>query len=41
MVIGRQGAEIAKLRATCEEMLKKPVAIDIVEIMDTPMTATT
>ena len=39
MVIGRQGAEIAKLRATCEEMLKKPVAIDIVEIKQPDLNA--
>ena len=32
MVIGRNGAEIEKLRTTCEQMLKKPVIINIVEI---------
>ena len=32
MVIGRNGAEIEKLRATCEQKLGKPVVINIVEI---------
>lgn len=32
MVIGRGGAEIEKLRLQCEKMLKKSVAIDIVEV---------
>ena len=32
MVIGRNGAEIEKLRAKCQEMLGKPVIINIVEI---------
>ena len=32
MVIGRNGAEIEKLRATCEKMLGKTVVINIVEI---------
>ena len=32
MVIGRNGAEIEKLRVTCEKMLNKPVIINIVEI---------
>ena len=32
MVIGRGGAEIEKLRLQCEKMLKKNVAIDIVEV---------
>ena len=32
MVIGRNGAEIEKLRATCQKMLGKPVIINIVEI---------
>lgn len=32
IVIGRGGAEIEKLRLQCEAMLKKPVAINIVEV---------
>ena len=32
MVIGRNGSEIEKLRATCQQMLGKPVLINIVEI---------
>lgn len=32
MVIGRNGAEIDKLRDTCQKMLGKPVVINIVEI---------
>lgn len=32
MVIGKGGTEIDKLRHTCEEMLKKPVSINIVEV---------
>lgn len=32
MVIGKGGAEIEKLRLQCEKMLKKTVAIDIVEV---------
>ena len=32
MVIGRNGAEIEKLRVRCQEMLGKPVIINIVEI---------
>ena len=32
MVIGRNGAEIEKLRAKCQDMLGKPVIINIVEI---------
>ena len=31
-VIGRGGAEIEKLKATCEKMLGKPVIVNIVEI---------
>ena len=31
MVIGKNGAEIEKLRATCQEKLGKPVTINIVE----------
>ena len=32
MVIGKGGAEIEKLRLSCEKMLKKPVLINIVEV---------
>ncbi len=32
IVIGKGGAEIEKLRAQCEKMLGKPVAINIVEV---------
>ena len=32
MVIGKGGAEIEKLKADCEAMLKKPVAINIMEV---------
>lgn len=32
MVIGRNGAEIEKLRVSCQQMLGKPVIINIVEI---------
>ena len=32
MVIGRNGAEIEKLKANCEKMLGKPVIVNIVEI---------
>ena len=32
MVIGRNGAEIEKLRSTCQDMLGKPVVVNIVEI---------
>lgn len=32
MVIGKGGAEIEKLKAECEKMLKKPVLINIVEV---------
>ncbi len=32
MVIGKGGAEIEKLKADCEKMLNKPVAINIMEI---------
>mgnify|MGYP000131957877 CR=1 FL=1 len=32
LVIGKGGAEIEKLKAQCEAMLKKPVAINIVEV---------
>jgi len=32
IIIGRGGAEIEKLRQTCEKQLKKPVSINIVEV---------
>ena len=32
MVIGRNGSEIEKLRETCQNMLSKPVVVNIVEI---------
>ena len=32
LVIGKGGSEIEKLKAQCEKMLKKPVAINIVEV---------
>ena len=34
MVIGRNGAEIEKLRETCQKKLGKPVVVNIVEIMN-------
>ena len=40
MVIGRNGAEIEKLRATCQEMLGKTVVINIVEIKSPDTNAT-
>ena len=40
MVIGRNGAEIEKLRVTCQEMLGKPVVINIVEIKSPDTNAT-
>ena len=40
MVIGRNGAEIEKLRAKCEEMLGKPVNINIVEVKNPDLNAT-
>ena len=40
MVIGRNGAEIEKLRATCQDMLGKPVVINIVEIKSPDTNAT-
>ena len=40
MVIGRNGAEIEKLRLTCEKMLGKPVNINIVEIKNPDLNAT-
>lgn len=39
MVIGKGGAEIEKLRLQCEAMLKKPVAINIVEIKNPDLNA--
>ena len=40
MVIGRNGAEIEKLRVTCQNMLGKPVIINIVEIKNPDADAT-
>ena len=40
MVIGRNGSEIEKLRAKCEEMLGKPVNINIVEVKNPDLDAT-
>lgn len=39
MVIGKGGAEIEKLRAQCEKMLKKPVVINIVEVKQPDLNA--
>lgn len=39
MVIGRGGAEIEKLRLQCESILKKPVAINIVEVKSPDLNA--
>jgi small subunit ribosomal protein S3 len=39
MVIGKGGAEIEKLRLQCEAMLKKPVAINIVEVKSPDLNA--
>ena len=43
LVIGKGGAEIEKLKAQCEKMLSKPVAINIVEVkapeLDAQLTA--
>ena len=39
IVIGRGGAEIDKLRATCEKMLGRPVFINIVEIKNPDLNA--
>ncbi len=39
MVIGRNGAEIDKLRLACEKMLGKPCTINIVEIKNPDMDA--
>ncbi len=40
MVIGRNGAEIEKLREKCEKMLGKPVNINIVEVKNPDLNAT-
>ena len=40
MVIGRNGAEIEKLRAECEKKLGKPVNINIVEVKNPDLNAT-
>lgn len=40
VVIGRNGAEIEKLRANCQKMLGKPVFINIVEVKNPDMNAT-
>ena len=39
IVIGRQGAEIDKLRATCEAMIGRPVILNIVEIKNPDLNA--
>ena len=39
IVIGRGGAEIDKLKATCEKMLGRPVIINIVEIKNPDLNA--
>ena len=39
MVIGKGGAEIEKLRVQCEGILKKPVAINIVEVKSPDLNA--
>lgn len=39
MVIGKSGSEIEKLRVQCEATLKKPVAINIVEIKSPDLNA--
>ncbi len=40
VVIGRNGSEIEKLRVTCQEMLGKPVLINIVEVKNPDTNAT-
>lgn len=40
MVIGRQGAEIEKLKAECEKMLGKEVSLNIVEVKQPALDAT-
>lgn len=39
MIIGKGGAEIEKLRLQCEQMLKKPVTINIVEVKSPDLNA--
>ena len=39
VVIGRGGTEIEKIRATIEKMIKKPVALNIVEVKNTDLNA--
>lgn len=39
MIIGKGGAEIEKLRIQCEKMLKKPVAINIIEVKQPDLNA--
>ena len=39
MVIGKGGAEIEKLRVQCEQILGKPVAINIVEVRNPDVNA--
>lgn len=40
LVIGRQGTEIEKLKATCQKMLGKDVALNIIEIKQPDLNAT-
>lgn len=40
LVIGRQGAEIEKLKATCQKMLGKEVSLNIIEIKQPDLNAT-
>lgn len=40
IVIGRNGSEIEKLRAKCQEMLGKPVIVNIVEVKQPDLNAT-
>lgn len=40
LVIGRQGSEIEKLKATCQKMLGKEVALNIIEIKQPDLNAT-
>lgn len=40
IVIGRNGSEIEKLRAKCQQMLGKPVVINIVEVKQPDLNAT-
>ncbi len=39
MIIGKGGAEIEKLRLQCEKILKKPVAINIIEVKQPDLNA--